>query len=163
VSANASLPGERQMQDGGAHLGADTAPALPGPKPGERGDGPERSELDADRITSAASAGVTSGAATVYARLHRSARGILGAVLELELVAVEIEEASRLAAIGRVPHLRLAFLLLDNAVEAMLRLEVQNETHLQDVNAALAQRLRSMIEIHGHKPDLVGLLANTQS
>ena len=41
-------------------------------------------------------------------------------MFRLELVAVQIEEAHRLAQIGRLPHLRMAFLLLDNAAEMML-------------------------------------------
>jgi len=46
-------------------------------------------------------------------------------VLDLELFAVQIEEAGRLAKIRRLPHLRLAFLLLDNVVEVTLHREVE--------------------------------------
>jgi hypothetical protein len=84
-------------------------------------------------------------------------------VHELELVAVEIEEAGRLATIGRVPHLRLAFLLLDNAVEVMLHQEVQLETRFQDVNVELRRRLRAMQQVHGDKPEFMALLADIES
>jgi len=84
-------------------------------------------------------------------------------VLDLELVVVEIEEAGRLATIGRVPHLRLAFLLLDNAVEVMLHREVEGETLFQGVNVAMKVRMQSMEHIHGDKPEFMALLADIES
>ena len=84
-------------------------------------------------------------------------------MLDLELVVVEIEEAGRLARIGRVPHLRLAFLLLDNAVEVMLHREVEGETWFQGVNVAMTVQMRSMEHIHGDKPEFMALLADIES
>jgi hypothetical protein len=84
-------------------------------------------------------------------------------VLDLELIAVEIEEAGRLARVGRVPHLRLAFLLLDNAVEVMLHREVEGETLFQNVNVAMRIRMQSMQHIHGDKPEFMALLADIES
>jgi hypothetical protein len=84
-------------------------------------------------------------------------------VLDLELVVVEIEEAGRLATIGRVPHLRLAFVLLDNAVEVMLHREVEGETLFQGVNAAMKIRMQSMEHVHGDKPEFMALLADIEA
>jgi hypothetical protein len=69
---------------------------------------------------------------------------MLGIVRQLELVAVELEEASRLTAIGRVPQLRLAYLLIDNASEIIMDGEVRRETYLQGINLALLRSMSSM-------------------
>lgn len=84
-------------------------------------------------------------------------------MLDLELVAVQIEEASRLAKIRRLPHLRLAFLLLDNVVEVMLHREVESETFFQDVNVAMRLQMQRMQPVHGDKPEFMALLTDIES
>ncbi len=84
-------------------------------------------------------------------------------MLDLELVAVEIEEAGRLTKVGRLPHLRLAFLLLDNAVEVMFHREVENQTFFQSVNVAMRRDLLSMMNVHGDKPELMALLTDVEA
>jgi hypothetical protein len=84
-------------------------------------------------------------------------------VLDLELVAVQIEEAGRLAKIRRVPHLRLAFLLLDNAVEVMLHREVESETFFQDVNVAMKVQMHRMQAFHGNKPEFMALMSDIEA
>jgi len=58
-------------------------------------------------------------------------------MFRLELVAVQIEEAHRLALIGRVPHLRMAFLMLDNAAEMMLLRMVERDTEHREMDQML--------------------------
>ncbi|MDA8072075.1 MAG: hypothetical protein M0Z40_15070 [Actinomycetota bacterium] len=84
-------------------------------------------------------------------------------MLDLELVAVQIEEAGRLAKIRRLPHLRLAFLLLDNVVEVMLHREVESETFFQDVNVAMRLQMQRMQPFHGDKPEFMALLTDIES
>ena len=84
-------------------------------------------------------------------------------MLDLELVAVQIEEAGRLAKIRRVPHLRLAFLLLDNAVEVMLHREVESETSLQDVNVAMQVQMHRIQSFHGDRPEFMALMSDIEA
>ncbi|WP_435060212.1 hypothetical protein [Streptomyces sp. bgisy060] len=46
---------------------------------------------------------------------------------QLELVIVQFEEVKKLIHVGRVPQLRLAFILLDSAVELIMHRKVQRE------------------------------------
>jgi hypothetical protein len=50
---------------------------------------------------------------------------------QLELVIVQFEEAKRLIEEGRVPHLRLAFILLDSVTELIMHRQVQAELAME--------------------------------
>ncbi|MGW6943793.1 hypothetical protein ACWGF3_32960 [Streptomyces xanthophaeus] len=57
-----------------------------------------------------------------------------------ELIVVQLEEAKRLMQVGRVPQLRIAFILLDNAVEVLVhRLTESALAHQEWLGRALAQ------------------------
>ncbi|NEC92687.1 hypothetical protein, partial [Streptomyces sp. SID12501] len=67
-----------------------------------------------------------------------------------ELIVVQLEEAKRLIQIGRVPQLRLAFILLDNAVEVLLcRLTEFMLWHQDSLNRMLT-RLKNMEPPENH-------------
>jgi len=84
-------------------------------------------------------------------------------VEQLELVAVEIEEAGRLIKVGRVPHLRLAFLLLDNATEVMMHLAVQGQNLFQGVYASMHRQMLSMQSVLGDDRDFMNQLREIES
>ncbi|MER6160736.1 hypothetical protein ABT147_35265 [Streptomyces sp. NPDC001868] len=50
---------------------------------------------------------------------------------QLELVIVQFEEVKRLIEVGRVPQLRLAFILLDSAVELIMHRQIQEALALE--------------------------------
>ncbi|WP_328512862.1 hypothetical protein OHB25_59400 [Streptomyces mirabilis] len=81
----------------------------------------------------------------------------------LELVVVQLEEAKRLIATGRAPHLRLAFILLDNAVEVMLHRLVQQALQFNDMQAGLLHKLRELEQAGVDDEELRELIAQTQS
>lgn len=82
---------------------------------------------------------------------------------QLELVAVEIEEAGRLIKVGRVPHLRLAFLLLDNAAEVMMYRAVQGQNLFQGVYASMRRQMMSMQSVLGNDRDFMNHLREIES
>jgi hypothetical protein len=81
---------------------------------------------------------------------------------QLELIAVELEEAGRLIKVGRIPHLRLAFLLLDNAAEVMMHRAVQDETQLQGVYRNLRREMLSMQSFYADNADFMDQLRDIE-
>ncbi|MFE6852955.1 hypothetical protein ACFVDH_19445 [Streptomyces sp. NPDC057674] len=70
----------------------------------------------------------------------------------LELAVVQLEEAKRMIEKGRVPHLRLAYLLIDSVTELILHRVVQAELQLQ----GMLKKLLSVYEegaAHGMPAD----------
>ena len=59
----------------------------------------------------------------------------------LAQTAVQLEEAKRFVLAGDVPHLRLALILLDNAVEVMMHRAVQEELEHASLYSRLLERL----------------------
>ncbi|MFJ8301070.1 hypothetical protein ACIQ9R_34930 [Streptomyces sp. NPDC094447] len=68
---------------------------------------------------------------------------------QLELIVVQLEEAKGLIEKGRVPHLRLAFILLDSVTELILHRTVQSELWDQEMLAGLLPTYKEMAD-HGH-------------
>jgi len=61
----------------------------------------------------------------------------------LELTVVQLEEAKRFIQSDRIPYIRLALLLLDNAAEVLMHRAVQNEFIYSEWYARMAASLRS--------------------
>ena len=61
----------------------------------------------------------------------------------LELTVVQLEEAKRFIQCDRIPYLRLALLLLDNAAEVLMHRAVQSELIYSEWHARMAATLRS--------------------
>ena len=74
---------------------------------------------------------------------------------QLELIAVQLDEASRLIQVDRAPHLRLAYMLVDNAIEVMMERSIQGETLFQDVNAKVLRELQGMEAELGDNPEFI--------
>ncbi|MEU6011501.1 hypothetical protein [Streptomyces sp. NPDC047453] len=71
---------------------------------------------------------------------------------QLELVIVQFEEVKRLIGVGRVPQLRLAFILLDSAVELIMHRKAQDELALEHWDLQRLERCRRA-EKNGHVSD----------
>jgi hypothetical protein len=61
----------------------------------------------------------------------------------LELTVVQLEEAKRFIQSDRIPHLRLALLLLDNTAEVLMHRVIQDELMRSESYARMAASLRS--------------------
>ncbi|MHA6762678.1 hypothetical protein [Streptacidiphilus sp. PAMC 29251] len=70
----------------------------------------------------------------------------------LELLVVQLEETKRLIEVDRVPQLRLAFILLDNAAEVILHRSTESALFFQATEEGLLTRLKEM-EAAGHSND----------
>ncbi|MEV6994352.1 hypothetical protein AB0N87_35055 [Streptomyces sp. NPDC093228] len=62
----------------------------------------------------------------------------------LELIVVQLEEAKGLIEKGRVPHLRLAFILLDSVTELILHRTVQTELWDQEILTGLLSTYKEL-------------------
>ena len=65
------------------------------------------------------------------------------AIRRLELTVVQLEEAKRFIQSDRIPHLRLALLLLDNTAEVLMHRAIQDELMRSEPYARMATSLRS--------------------
>lgn len=65
------------------------------------------------------------------------------ATTRLELTVVQLEEAKRFIQADRVPYLRLALILLDNAAEVLIHRKIQDEIQHSEMYAGMAATLRS--------------------
>ena len=63
---------------------------------------------------------------------------------QLELVAVQLDEALNLIKVGRIPQLRLAFLLIDNAAELMMYRTTKEETEYQFLYVSMHHQAKLM-------------------
>ncbi|WP_406324900.1 hypothetical protein OG784_42295 [Streptomyces sp. NBC_01617] len=81
----------------------------------------------------------------------------------LELVVVQLTEAQRLIGSGRAPQLRLAFILLDNAVEVVLHRLVQQALMLNDLHTGLLKKLEGLQAAGVDDKELHELLTQTRS
>lgn len=73
---------------------------------------------------------------------------------QLELVIVQFEEVKKLIRVGRVPQLRLAFILLDSAVELIMHRKVQRELYSEQWRFEQLERYRR-IENSGQANDWI--------
>jgi hypothetical protein len=60
----------------------------------------------------------------------------------LELTVIQLEEAKRFIQTDRIPYLRLALLLLDNAAEVLMHRSIQDELAYSDWYAQMAESVR---------------------
>lgn len=82
---------------------------------------------------------------------------------QLELIAVQLDEASRLIQVDRSPHLRLAYMLVDNAIEVMMERSIQGETLFQDVNAKVLRELQDIEAELGDNPKFIAFLEKARA
>jgi hypothetical protein len=73
----------------------------------------------------------------------------------LELTVVQLEEAKRFIQTDRIPYLRLALLLLDNAAEVLMHRAIQDELTYSEWYSQMAASLRSIPQEEAEKRRLL--------